>query len=131
MAAPLARLRAEAPILLALLVVAATAALAWVVRYQFVEPETLGNACEAANQGLWWCSWRTGFIVFTKWRGFGIGAGILAVLAVMAPPRLAFRFVVAAMVAGGMGLLLYDTAYAATAVLFAGLRAVRLQDAPN
>lgn len=118
--------RAKAPIVPALALAVLMVGLAWVIRYKFVEPEYLGNACEAANQALWWCPPRTAFVIFTRGHGFGLTALVLAAATLVVPARLAFRFAVATMVFGGLGLLLYDTALSATAVLFAGLRSVRL-----
>src|SRR5690606_37045882 len=67
----------------ALLAVACAVA-GFAVRYGFVEPVALGEACEGS--GLWWCPLRTGLIVFTQWGGFGwialvAGAAALAALA--------------------------------------------------
>lgn len=127
MAVSLSTLRAKAPILPALLLAVAAVGLAWVIRYQLVEPEKWGTACEMANQALWWCPPRTAFIVFTRGHGFGISALVLAILTLAVSGRHAYRFVLATMLVGGCGLLLYDTAFSATAVLLAGLRAIRLE----
>lgn len=122
----LARWRATAPIVPALALAVLMVGLAWVIRYQFVEPEYLGNACEAANQALWWCPPRTAFVIFTRGHGFGLTAIALAAATLLAPARFAFSLAIGTMVFGGLGLLLYDTALSATAVLFAGLRTIRL-----
>ena len=99
----------------------------YALRYGLVEPEKLGAACERAKP--WWCAPRTAFIVFTEWNGFGWLSVALAALAVAllvsagrgraaAGPRV-HGLATAAMISGGAGLVLYNTTFAAAAVIVA------------
>ncbi|MEK9752602.1 MAG: hypothetical protein VW338_05240 [Rhodospirillaceae bacterium] len=102
----------------------------YAVRYGLVEPERFGAACEKA--GPWWCAPRTGFIVFTHWNGFGWAGLAIAALGVGLALRAARRdgrlggttpavhaLAMAAMAVGGAGLVLYNSAFSAVAVVAA------------
>ncbi|MGH6660340.1 MAG: hypothetical protein ACREB6_02265 [Rhodospirillales bacterium] len=99
----------------------ATAAIAYAVRYGFVEPERLGAACEKA--GPWWCGPRSAFIVFTEWNGFGWASLALAALALvaMACRRDLALPAMAALAVGGAGLVLYNATLSTVAVVAAVL----------
>jgi len=99
----------------------ATAAIAYAVRYGFVEPERLGAACEKA--GPWWCGPRSAFIVFTEWNGFGWASLALAALALvaMACRRDLALPAMAALAIGGAGLVLYNATLSTVAVVAAVL----------
>ena len=75
----LAALAGEARAFGGALLCIACALVAYGIRYAFVEPEAMGAAC--ARTYPWWCPIRTGFIVFTKWDGFGWLAVVLAAAA--------------------------------------------------
>ena len=112
------KLRALQPLPgVALALVAAMAG--YVVRYGFVEPERMGAACEAGRP--WWCGPRTAFIVFTEWKGFGWLALVLAALAAFwfARGRDHVLLALAAMAAGGAGMVLYNATHSTVAVIAA------------
>ena len=109
------------------LLCAACALVAYGIRYAFVEPETMGAACERTHP--WWCPIRTGFIIFTEWRGFGwlalaLAAGAVAAVLARRTPR-ARRYATAALIAGGFGMILYNAALSIPAVVIAGLCLIR------
>lgn len=123
----IAALAGDARALGGALLCVASALAGYGIRYTFVEPEAMGAACERANP--WWCPIRTGFIVFTRWDGFGWLAVALAAAAVaalllrrLAPSR---RFAAAALVAGGFGMILYNATLSVPAAVIAGLCLIR------
>jgi hypothetical protein len=123
----IAALVGEARALGGALLCAACAGLAYGIRYAFVEPEAMGAACERTHP--WWCPIRTGFIVFTEWRGFGWLAVALAAGAVVAllvrHTACTRRLATAALIAGGFGMILYNAALSVPAAVIAGLCLVR------
>ena len=123
----IAALWGEARALGGALLCIAAAAIAYGIRYGFVEPEAMGAACERTHP--WWCPIRTGFIMFTQWRGFGWLALALvaaALIALLADRRAACRRIaVAALIAGGAGLILYNASLSAVAVVLAMLCLIR------
>ena len=112
---------------LSLIVALVCGGLGWVVRYLWIEPAEMGAACERAN--LWWCPLRLSFIYFHQAYGMAWGALALAGLAVVLPRRAAPPAVIAAMVVAGLGLVLYNTAGAAVALVIALVRAAWLDRA--
>lgn len=92
---------------------------AYIVRYAFIEPAWRGTACEV--DGPWWCGLRSGLIMFTQWNGFGIAGIALAAFAVvrMFTGRPTERVAMAAMIAGGFGIVLYNATFSAVAVIAA------------
>lgn len=106
-----------------ILLCAASAAAGYVLRYQFVEPEAMGAACERAR--LWWCPLRTGFIVFTEWRGLGWLALALAAMALLAAStrhvERARLWAAPTLVAAGFGMILYNATLSAPAAVLATL----------
>ena len=101
--------------------------LGWVVRYLVIEPAEMGAACERAV--LWWCPIRLNFIYFHQAFGMAWAALILAGLAIVLPRRFAPPAVIAAMAVAGLGLVLYNTAGAAAALVLALIRAAWLDRA--
>jgi len=101
----------------------------YLIRYGFVEPEALGAACERTHP--WWCPLRTGFIVFTQWKGFSSLALLLAVITAVALARgkaeRARRLGFAAMVVAGLGLILYNTTLSVPAAILALICLVRVR----
>ena len=97
------------------------------IRYQFVEPEAMGAACERGNP--WWCPLRTGFIMFTEWGGFGWLSMALAVIAVVALARrgvAAARWIaIIALVAAGLGMILYNNTMSTPAAILALICLIR------
>lgn len=119
----LGRIVARARIVGFLALAALAAAAGWGLRYAVVEPEALGEACRIG--GPWWCPLRTALIVATEWGGLGIAGALAAVAAIFVRGRAAYFLIAVAMVLGGAGLYLYNTTFAAAAVLIALLRAAR------
>lgn len=115
------RLLQGAPVLPGFLLAALAAGAAYVTRYQFVEPEAMGELC-LPDAAPWWCTIRTGLVVGTQWGLFGWVALALAALAFAVPPRWARTAGWAAMVVGGAGLYLYNTTGASVALVFALMR---------
>jgi len=107
-----------------LAVVAVLAAvLGFVLRYALVEPRSVGLACDAGEASLR-CAFRQG-LIFTFWNSlFGWLALALAVWQLWRPAtwRLAVLLAVCA-----LGLILYNTLMAATAVALAAFSLARPQ----
>lgn len=99
----------------------------YAVRYQFVEPEAMGAACERGNP--WWCPLRTGFIMFTEWGGFGWLAMALAVVAIGVLAKggaaTARWIAVIALVAAGLGMILYNNTMSVPAAILALICLIR------
>ena len=110
-----------------IIVCAASFAAGYLIRYSFVEPEAMGAACERGNP--WWCPLRTGFIMFTEWGGFGWLSMALAVVAVAAlwkGSATAARWIaVLALVAAGLGMILYNNTMSAPAAILALICLIR------
>ncbi|MGE0667907.1 MAG: hypothetical protein AB7O49_15230 [Sphingomonadales bacterium] len=110
-----------------LIACAASFGAGYVIRYEFVEPEAMGAACERGNP--WWCPLRTGFIMFTEWGGFGWLSMALAVVAVIALARrsvAASRWIaVIALVAAGLGMILYNNTMSVPAAILALICLIR------
>jgi hypothetical protein len=113
------------PAVAAIILAALAYGVAWVTRYGVVEPQEIGTFCRAADAPLW-CGARTALIRVTEVGGLGLASIALAAGALVAGGRAARVLVMAAMVSGGAGLILYNTTYAALGVLVALLRASRL-----
>jgi hypothetical protein len=110
----------------ACVVVAILAALAGTaIRYWFYEPDTFGAICYAENP--WWCVFRTFVAVMSKYSLFGWIAEALALLAIVRAfmHRPATVLAYAAIVVGGMGLILYDATVSTPAVLIGVILLVR------
>lgn len=104
--------------------------LGWATRYFIVEPDQMQALCAAVPPPAW-CAARLLLIELTfrgTWGLVAVGAAVAAwVLRGPAPAV----FVVIALLAGGIGLYLYDTNWAASAVLAALLRLPRLGEDPS
>jgi len=102
----------------------------YTVRYQLVEPERLGAACE--RSGPWWCVSRTAFIMFTEWNGFGwLSVGLCALAAVLFfSGRRPTGLAMAAMSAGGAGLILYNASFSVVAVVAAAVLLAKMAEKP-
>jgi len=104
--------------------------LGWASRYFIIEPDQVQALCAAVPPPAW-CAARLLVIELTfrgTWGLVGVGA---AVAAWVLRGRAAATFVVIALLAGGLGLYLYDTSWAAAAVLAALLRLPRLGEEPS
>lgn len=110
-----------------LLVCALSFVAGYVIRYQFVEPEAMGAACERGDP--WWCPLRTGFIMFTEMNGFGWLSLLLAVVAVVLLARGGARgarwIAVIAMIAAGLGMILYNNTMSVPAAILALICLIR------
>ncbi len=110
-----------------LLVCALSFVAGYFIRYQFVEPEAMGAACERGDP--WWCPLRTGFIMFTEWNGFGWLSLLLAVLAVAVLARggaKSARWIATiAMIAAGLGMILYNNTMSVPAAILALICLIR------
>lgn len=112
-----------------LLACALSFAAGYAIRYDFVEPEALGAACERGHP--WWCPLRTGFIMFTEWNGFGWLSLVVAVLSAVSLARrsvgaarwLAF----AALVLAGLGMILYNNSMSTPAAILALICLIRVR----
>ena len=97
------------------------------IRYQFVEPEAMGAACERGNP--WWCPLRTGFIMFTEMNGFGWLSLLLAVVAAVVLARGSARtarwMAVIALIAAGLGMILYNNTMSVPAAILALICLIR------
>ena len=104
----------------------------WYARYFVIEPVALHATCGAVVRPEW-CATRDDFIALTFSGAPGMTAVGLAAAGWVFRGRLAAACVIAALLVGGATLVLYDTAWAATAVLAALLRLVRVptQAAPD
>jgi len=110
-----------------LLACAASFGAGFLVRYQFVEPEAMGAACERGNP--WWCPLRTGFIMFTEWNGFGWLALALAVAAIVTlatGKRGGARWIAfLGLIVAGFGMILYNNTMSVPAAILALICLIR------
>ncbi len=110
-----------------LLVCAASFVAGYAIRYQFVEPEAMGAACERGNP--WWCPLRTGFIMFTEMGGFGWLSLLLAVIAIAVLAKGGVKgarwIAVIAMIAAGLGMILYNNTVSVPAAILALICLIR------
>jgi hypothetical protein len=82
------------------------------MRYQVIEQSAVGIACEASGGGWMCASRRTAIALFTS-QAFGILALGAAVLSFLRPSLVLWAL---AVVAGGVGIVLYNTTLSALAV---------------
>jgi hypothetical protein len=82
------------------------------MRYQIVEPATVGLVCDAGAMTTI-CITRRVFVGVFVWYGFGGAALIAAVLALIRPSNI---LIGAAIVAGFLGVVLYNTQISALAL---------------
>lgn len=111
-----------------LLLVLATLA-GWAARFRVIEPEDLQALCSGPRPPAA-CAWRDQLLVLTFPPRFGLVAVAAAALAWMLRGRLAAACTGVALVAGGLGLFLFDTGWAASAVVAALLRLPRIGEEP-
>jgi hypothetical protein len=106
---------------------AAAFGIGYAIRYQFVEPEAMGAACERGKP--WWCPLRTGFIMFTEWNGFGwlaLALGLVAIISLARGRNGAARWIaLAGLVAAGLGLILYNNTMSVPAAILAMVCLIR------
>jgi hypothetical protein len=121
----IARLFTKTPALAGVLIAIAAALVGWCIRYWFYEPDIFGAICYSEKP--WWCIFRTFIAVETRNYGGGWTAMALAIIALIqiSRGRRANGLAYAALVIGGIGLILYDTTLSAPAVLLAVLSLVR------
>lgn len=95
--------------------------LGWLGRYRLIEPEHVHAFCGTMEQAFT-CQARSTLIALTFPGIWGYAALGAAAAAWVSFGRGARLFSVVALVAGGMGLFLFDTAWAASGVIAALLR---------
>lgn len=105
------------------------AAAAYAIRYGVVEPPAMGEICNAPAAPMW-CVLRSGLNAVTSIYALGYAALALAAAAILTPPKIARRLIIAAALLGGMGLILFNPAQAAPALLLALLRGALLDGQP-
>jgi hypothetical protein len=103
--------------------------LGWLGRYFVIEPEQVHDLCTAASP-LAWCAVRASLIAVTFRGTWGIAAVAAAVLVWVLRGRGAATVALLGLFCGGLGLFLYDTAWAASAVLGILLRLPRIGEEP-
>lgn len=105
----------------ALLACAFGLAIGYVLRYQVIEPRSIGQVCGGVGTP-WWCPARTGLIKAHEWFVYG-GAAVL--LALLAWVRDDARWAVAALGCAGLGLVVYNTEVAALGLLLTLMKLIR------
>ena len=110
-----------------LVVFAAGCLAGWLGRYFVIEPAAMHAVCGGpAPAG--WCAARDVFIHATFSRYYGIASVAAAVACWVLRGRAAAVFAMTALLAGGLGLFLYDASWSAAGVLIALLRTPRIAD---
>lgn len=110
-----------AAIFTALAGAAIAAASAMALRYYFIEPAAMGQAC-LASPLPWWCPLRDLVVRAFRSEVFGILALAMAAAALLLPAR---AWGVLAVFAGVFGLVLYNAGLGAVGLLVGLLRVVR------
>lgn len=105
-------------------------ALGWYGRYFVIEPEHLHALCSASGAGLL-CMARAALIDVTFRGSYGLSAVAAAVLVWVLHGRAAVVVAGVGLFAGGLGLHLYDTGWAAAGVLGILLRLPRIGKAAD
>jgi hypothetical protein len=113
------------PIVIGLIVLAVSCRAGLIARYQIIEPDDIYALCLPETRPGW-CAPRDALVDIAYTFSFGYTAVAAAVLAWWCRPRLAWWFAMAALLAGGIGLHLYQTGVSALGVLLALLRLPRL-----
>jgi hypothetical protein len=98
-------------------------------RYFMIEPAAVHALC-AASLAPGWCDARALLIAVTFRGTWGIAAVAGAAAAWLLRGRVAAACAVMALFAGGLGLYLYDTSWAASGILAALLRLARVAEDP-
>ena len=112
-----------------LIALASGCLLGWASRYFVIEPDQIAALC-AVQLPPAWCAARSLLIAVTFHGVYGFAAVGAAVAAWVLRRRTAVAFAVFALFVGGLGLYLYDTGWAASAVLIALLRQPRVGEDP-
>jgi hypothetical protein len=108
-------------------VAAVALGLAAYMRYQLVEPASVGLACDAgATTAL--CTIRRAFVLTFVWNGFGTAALIATAIALVRP---SVFMVAVALAAGLLGVVLYNTQLSALALALLPLVLARPAPAPK
>ncbi|MCC7258375.1 MAG: hypothetical protein IT486_08380 [Gammaproteobacteria bacterium] len=110
------------------LLLAAGALAGWAARFVLIEPEHWQDLCSVAVPPLT-CALRDAVVVITFPPRFSFAAAA-ALLAWVLRGRAAAACAGVALLAGGLGLFLYDTGWVASAVLAALLRLPRIGEEP-
>ncbi|MFO0995830.1 MAG: hypothetical protein U1F33_04035 [Alphaproteobacteria bacterium] len=108
-------------LVLAIAGAAAVLLLGLAVRFFFIEPAEMGQAC-LAGEAPWWCPLRDGLVRFFRADGFGFLAVAAGLLAHLMGSR---RWAAGAVLLGAAALVLYNTGLGAVAFLLGVLRMVR------
>ncbi len=117
------------PLIVGIIALLAGCILGWAGRYAMIEPDHLRVLCAAASAPAW-CAARELFIDVTFRGLYGPVAVAAAAVSWVTRGRCATFAAVIALFAGGLGLYLYDTSWAASGVLAALLRLPRIGDEP-
>lgn len=107
--------------LVATVIAAGAIGLGLVIRYGFLEQQAMNEACWAAT-APWWCAPRQALGTLIHVKAIGLASLVAAALAVAFGWR---AFVLGALVLGGLGLVLYNTDFAAVGFAVGALRAIR------
>ncbi len=103
--------------------------LGWLGRYFVIEPEHVHALCTASVPAAW-CAVRDLLIGITFRGSWGLVAVAATLLAWVLRGRAAAAVALLGLLAGGLGLYLYDTAWAASGVLGILLRLPRIGEEP-
>ena len=96
-------------------------------RYQVIEQSSIGIACEG-GLNTWLCASRRAAIALFTPQAFGLSALVAALLNLLRPALLFWAF---ALLAGGIGIVLYNTALSALAVTLLFLSLARPAPEPG
>lgn len=108
--------------LVAALTAAAAIGVAAALRYGFIEPQALNEACWAAISP-WWCKPRQGLALLIDYQALGWASLVAAGLALTVGGR---GLVLGAIASGGLGVILYNADLAAVGLVLGAVRAIRL-----
>jgi hypothetical protein len=121
MAFDLTSLRLSPVMRRALLFGALALGLGWLLRYQVIEPRSIGQMCGGVGTP-WWCPLRTGLIKAHEWYVYG---GAALACAGAAWWRDDARWAIAGVACAAVGLVAYNTELAAAGLLLALLKLLR------
>ena len=116
-----------AAVVIGLIALLAGCLLGWAARYFVIEPDQMPALCAAALPPAW-CAARELLIDVTFRGTWGLAAVGAAVAAWVVRGRTAAACAAIGLFAGGLGLYLYDTGWAASGVLAALLRLPRVSE---
>jgi hypothetical protein len=122
----------EVPILGALLLAAIGFAVALVLRYELVEPVSIGILCDEAANAPLWCGPRRGLIVSAQsMPGRVLMPALACLLWLVRSEVTARRLGLLVLFLAGFGLVFYNTGLAVVALVIGSLRLIRLEKAPR